>query len=218
MTTINCLSEKHFLFCGLTWKCFVVYIISHKCLTKIFVWQSGLRLWAIEIISYNNKCFLYIQVSYTWVEVFFVSWFGLKTFLEFILSGKPIWRSGLKIWFLKQKCFFCYSSNSNKFQISCHKTDLIRQKSFSFLIKCLKASKIFQFFRHNLHHIKISFPQKWEVHACFLWSDYSVLRVHWHSALLLQQVQMASLPYEAKQLRIVHKCTHPFRINNSIIN
>ena len=31
------------------------------------------------------------------------------------------------------KCSFCYRSNLNKFQISQQRTDLIRQKSFSFL-------------------------------------------------------------------------------------
>ena len=39
--------------------------------------------------------------------------------------------------YLKQKCFFCFSSNSlsSRFVV---KTDLIRQKSFNFLKKCFK--------------------------------------------------------------------------------
>ena len=49
-----------------------------------------------------------------------------------------------KIFGLKQKCFFCYPSNFNKFQISCQRTDFIRQISFSFLKKCFK-SKISDF-------------------------------------------------------------------------
>ena len=40
---IKCLNEKHFLFRGSSWKCFVVYITSHKCTANIFVWWSGLK-------------------------------------------------------------------------------------------------------------------------------------------------------------------------------
>ena len=40
---IKCLSKKYFLFYGPAWKCFVVYIISHKRTTNTFVWLSGLK-------------------------------------------------------------------------------------------------------------------------------------------------------------------------------
>ena len=51
-TIIKC-SKKYFLFCGMVWKCFLVYIISHKCTANIFVWCSGLK------VLYHGDYWLY---------------------------------------------------------------------------------------------------------------------------------------------------------------
>ena len=119
MAIINCLREKHFLFCVLAWKCFVVYIISHNRTTKIFLWQSGLRLWAMGIISYNNvvSC-IYNYHALEW-KCFFFHGLAWKPFAVYIIRQTSL-KVRLKTWFLKQKCFFCYSPNSSKFQISCY--------------------------------------------------------------------------------------------------
>ena len=53
---------------------------------------------------------------------------------------------------IAQKRFFCDPSNPNKFQIFCQRKDLIRQKSFSLLIKCFKSKQKFLIFRCTLHH------------------------------------------------------------------
>ena len=42
---IKCLSETYFLFRGLAWKCFVVYIICHKCTANIFVRLENIIPW-----------------------------------------------------------------------------------------------------------------------------------------------------------------------------
>ena len=46
---------------------------------------------------------------------------------------------------LKQKCFFCHSSNFSKFQISHQTTDFIRQNLLVSSKNVLKANKIFDF-------------------------------------------------------------------------
>ena len=91
---IKCLSKKYFLFRGPAWKCFVVLIISRKCTANIFVSQSGLKT-LLHGHNWLQQYLLVVQVSYTWVKNFFFMT-GLEKFLQFILSGKPVWRSGLK--------------------------------------------------------------------------------------------------------------------------
>ena len=73
---IKCLSKLYFLFRG------PVYIISHKCTANIFVWQSGLKT-LFHGDYWLQWYILVVQVSHTWVKIFFVSWFGLKTFCSF---------------------------------------------------------------------------------------------------------------------------------------
>ena len=81
-----------------------------------------------------------------------------------------------------QKCFFCYQSNPKKFQISCHRTHLIRQKYFSFFKKCSKSKKNYNFLNaiytisknelkmmclsRNTEVVDSFFPQKLEFNVC----------------------------------------------------
>ena len=119
----------------------------HKCFC-LTVWLEKIIPWRLLLTTTSDTLVCCTSIIYLIENIFrFTVW-------QFI-SGKPVWRSGLETWFFKQKCFFCYQSNFNKFYISCQRTDLVRQKSFSFLINILKANKNFQFFRCNLH------MQKW---------------------------------------------------------
>ena len=81
--------------------------------------------------------------------VLFIVFEREKTCLTFSLcdNHNNIQHSFKKIFGLKQKCFFCYPSNPNKFQISCQRTDLRRQKSFGFLKKCFKSKRKFPIFQ-----------------------------------------------------------------------
>ena len=89
----DCHNRKYFLFHCPAWKCFVVLIISRKCTANIFVSQSGLKT-LLHGHHWLQQYLLVVQVSYTWVKIFFFMT-GLEKFLQFILSGKPVWRSGL---------------------------------------------------------------------------------------------------------------------------
>ena len=119
----------------------------HKCFCLIFRLEKIIP-WRLLLTTISDTLVCCTRIIHLTENIFcFMVW-------QFI-SGKPVWRSGLETWFFKQKCFFCYPSNFNKFYISCQRTDLIRQISFSFLINTLKANKNFQLFRCNLH------MQKW---------------------------------------------------------
>ena len=129
----------------------------------------------------------------------------------------------LNIFGLKQKCFFYYLSNPNK--ISCQKTDLIRQKSFSFLKKCFRSKQKFSVFQMQFasqvkrvkndvvmqKHLSIGFfcPSKMGSLRMYYVIRLLIVWVYWQSALLAQQAQMTLPSKEAKELWVTHHCTRP---------
>ena len=76
---IKCLSKKYFLFYGPAWKCFVVYIISHKRTTNTFVWLSGLKT-LFHGDYWLQQYILVAQEPHTRWKYFFLSLPGFKTF------------------------------------------------------------------------------------------------------------------------------------------
>ena len=94
VTAINkCLSKNTFLSHGLAWKCFVVYIISHKfCLT---VRLENIIQWILSVTVVYTCCTSIIHLS---ENIFcFMTW--LENILQFVLLGKQVWQSGLKTQF-----------------------------------------------------------------------------------------------------------------------
>ena len=70
---------------------------KYFCLT---VRLKNIIPWRLSVKTIYVCCTSIIHLS---ENICFMVW--LENILQFILSGKPIWRSGLKTWFLKQKYF-----------------------------------------------------------------------------------------------------------------
>ena len=89
------------MFCGPAWKCFVVCIISHKCSTNIFCLAVRLEniSWRLLVTIIYTSCTSIIHLSES--MFCFMGWPEIS--LQFLISGKPVWRSGLKVWFQVNK-------------------------------------------------------------------------------------------------------------------
>ena len=163
---IKCLNETYFLFCGRAWKCFVVYIISHKCPTNIMkhnlfcgpawkcfvmciishkcstnIFRLAVRLknisWRLLVTIIYTSCTSIIHLS---ENMFcFMGWPEIS--LQFLVSGKPVWWSGLKVWFQVNKnlLFFRCNLHHNK---NWNKNDVVNQKDQSTGVFPLKNWKL----------------------------------------------------------------------------
>ena len=105
----KCLREMYFLFRGPAWKCIVKCILSVTNAQQIFCLTVRLENipWRLLVTTRYSCCASVIHLSES--IFYFMAWY--ETILQFLLSGKPVWRSDLKTWFQVNKNFLFFRSN-----------------------------------------------------------------------------------------------------------